>query len=64
MPGEYDQRFEKLEVLLQRTIGGVEETRMEMRDIRLELREHTSRFDKVDARLDKFAAGIEAKLAA
>ncbi len=53
MVGEYDERFEKLESLLQRAMGGVDEMRLEMRDLRTELRGHSSRFDQIDAGLGR-----------
>ncbi len=53
MAGEFDERFESLEGLIQRTMGGVDEMGLEMRDLRSEIRTHSFRFDKLDARFDK-----------
>ena len=62
MSGEYDEKFEELTGLVKRTMGGLDEFRMEMRDMRSEMRdmrsEYSSRFDGVDSRFDR----VEAKL--
>ena len=59
MNGEYDERFEKLESLIKRTMGGVDEMRLEMRDFRKEVHSHSSRFDNLDARLDALNSGFK-----
>ena len=56
MSGEYDEKFEELTGLVKRTMGGLDEFRMEMRDMRSEMRdmrsEYSFRFDGVDSRFD------------
>jgi len=42
MAGEYDEKFEEITGLLKKTVGGLNELRMEVRNIRSELRDNTS----------------------
>ena len=49
MSGEYDEKFEELTGLVKRTMGGVDEMRMEMRDMRSD---YSTRLDRVEAKLD------------
>ncbi len=39
MAGEYDERFDEITGLLQKTVGGLDELRLEVRDIRSEVRD-------------------------
>lgn len=52
MAGEYDEKFEKIESLLNRSIGGLDELRLEMRDMRKELRENVNETKTVSRKVD------------
>jgi hypothetical protein len=59
MAGEYDNRFEEITGLLQETLkrvdrtqGGVDELRMEVRDLRTELSKNTSRLGTLENKFD------------
>jgi polyhydroxyalkanoate synthesis regulator phasin len=65
MAEEYDNRFEEITGLLQETLkrvdrtqGGVDELRMEVRDLRTELSKNTSRLGTLE---NKFDIGVMAK---
>jgi len=52
MPGEYDEKFEEITGLLYKTVGGLEELRMEVRDIRNDLKENTRITKMIGQKLD------------
>lgn len=43
MAGEYDKKFEEVTELLHKTISGVDELHLEVRDLRSELRDNTTK---------------------
>jgi len=51
MPGEYDEQFELITGLLQKTAGGLDELRMEVRDMRSELRKNTDGLARLDQKV-------------
>lgn len=55
MAGEYDEKFEEITGLLQKTVGGLDELRMEVRDIRNDLRENIKETKSVGAKIDILA---------
>lgn len=62
MAEKYDERFDELTGLVKKVAGRVGEVHLEMRDMRKEmgemrgeLHEHSSRFDKVEAALQVFS---------
>lgn len=52
MAGEYDEKFDKIESLLNKSIGGLDELRLEVRDMRKELRENVSEVKLANRKLD------------
>jgi archaellum component FlaC len=51
MPGEYDQKFDEIKGLLSKTVEGVDELRLEMRDLRSEVGDNSTRLQTVEERL-------------
>ncbi|HQZ96809.1 MAG TPA: hypothetical protein PLP21_10870 [Pyrinomonadaceae bacterium] len=58
MAGEYDSKLDQLTGLVEtltkkvdRSIGGLDELRLEMRGLRTEVNGHTSRFDRIDSQI-------------
>ena len=52
MAGEYDEKFEELTGLIKRTMGGVDEMRLEMRDLRKQGGDHTVRLERIESQIN------------
>ena len=55
MAGEYDEKFAEITGILQKmqkSVGVVDEMRLEMRDMRSELRENTTRLGSLENKVD------------
>ncbi len=59
MAGEYDEKFEKLTTVVERVVGRVDELRLEVRDMRKELRTNTNQLEFVTTGLRSLESKVD-----